>query len=32
MWAMFWAFDLNDFLGSQRGQGKYTQINAVKKY
>ena len=32
MGAMFWALDLDDFRGSQCGQGKYPLINAVKKY
>ena len=29
--AMFWALDLDDFSGSQCGQGKYPLINFVKK-
>jgi len=32
MGSMFWALDLDDFSGSQCGQGKYPLINAVKKY
>ena len=32
MGAMFWALDLDDFSGSQCGQGKYPLINAVKSY
>ena len=31
MGAMFWALDLDDFSGSQCGQGMYPLINAVKK-
>ena len=32
MGAMFWALDLDDFSGSQCGQGPYPLVNAVKKY
>ena len=32
MGAMFWALDLDDFSGTQCGQGKYPLINAVKSY
>ena len=32
MGAMFWALDLDDFSGSQCGQGKYPLMNFVKKY
>ena len=31
MGAMFWALDLDDFSGSQCGQGPYPLMNAVKK-
>ena len=32
MGAMFWALDLDDFSGSQCGDGPYPLMNAVKKY
>lgn len=32
MGAMFWALDLDDFSGSQCGQGPYPLIQAVRKY
>ncbi|KAJ7389315.1 hypothetical protein OS493_032169 [Desmophyllum pertusum] len=32
MGAMFWALDLDDFSGSQCGEGKYPLMNHVKKY